>query len=134
MIMYADELSFTFATPQGHPEAGWVTFSSYREEDRTVVQIYGLTRSNDPVFELAFHLAGSRIQIGIWTHVLKSLAADLGVPPDIAVNSNCVDNKMQWSFTGNIWLNSQIRTLINEPRWLYGRARKRFGQKNANGD
>jgi hypothetical protein len=134
MIMYADELSFTFATPQGHPEAGWVTFSSYREEDRTVVQIYGLTRSNDPVFELAFHLVGSRIQIGIWTHVLKSLAADLGVPPEIAVNSNCVDNKMQWSFTSNIWLNSQIRTLINEPRWLYGRARKRFGQKSANGD
>jgi pyruvate/2-oxoglutarate dehydrogenase complex dihydrolipoamide dehydrogenase (E3) component/anti-anti-sigma regulatory factor len=134
MIMYADELSFTFATPQGHPEAGWVTFSSYREEDRTVVQIYGLTRSNDPFFELAFHIAGSRIQIGIWTHVLKSLAADLGVPPEIAVNSNCVDNNMQWSFTGNIWLNSQIRTLINEPRWLYGRARKRFGQKSANGD
>jgi len=28
MILYADDLSFTFCTPQGHPEAGWVTFSA----------------------------------------------------------------------------------------------------------
>ena len=119
MIMYADDLSFTFSTPQGHPEAGWVTFSAFKVDSATVVQIYGLTRSNDPIFEAAFHLVGSKIQIRIWTHVLRSLAAFLGVPPEIAIDSKCVDTGIQWSHIGNIWYNSQIRTLIKEPlRWL----------------
>ena len=119
MILYSDETSFTFCTPEGHPEAGWVSFSAYRDGGSTVVQIYGLTRSNDPLFEAAFHLVGTKIQIRIWKHVLASLAAHLGTPPEITIQSRCVDSKMQWSQIGNIWRNSQIRTLLMEPlRWL----------------
>ncbi|MGC8603655.1 MAG: hypothetical protein ACP5VS_08215, partial [Desulfomonilaceae bacterium] len=118
MILYADELSFTFCTPQGHPEAGWVTFSAFKSDGKTTVQIYGLTRSNDPIFETAFRLVGSKIQIKIWTHVLTSLAAYLGVPPEITTFSRCVDTGVQWSNIWNIWYNSQIRTIIKEPlRW-----------------
>ena len=29
MVLYADEESFTFMTPQGHVFAGWITFSAY---------------------------------------------------------------------------------------------------------
>ncbi|MGC8658066.1 MAG: FAD-dependent oxidoreductase [Desulfomonilaceae bacterium] len=119
MILYADRLSFTFCTPQGHPEAGWVSFSASLTDEGTIMQIYGLTRSNDPVFEAAFHLLGSKMQVQIWTHVLSSLAAYLGVPPEITMESKCVDTNMQWEHIGNIWYNSQIRTLIREPlRWV----------------
>lgn len=119
MILYADERSFTFCTPQGHPEAGWVSFSASKSDGETIVQIYGLTRSNDPIFEAAFHLVGSKIQIQIWMHVLKSLAAYLGVPPEITTESKCLDTRMQWARIGNIRHNSQIRTLIKEPlRWF----------------
>ncbi|MGO9736039.1 MAG: hypothetical protein ACLPVO_01230, partial [Desulfomonilaceae bacterium] len=105
--------------PQGHPEAGWVTFSAFKVDGATVVQVYGLTRSNDPIFEAAFHLVGSKIQIRIWTHVLKSLAAFLGVPPEITIDSKCVDKSVQWSHIGNVRHNSQIRTLLKEPlRWF----------------
>ena len=119
MILYSDERSFTFCTPQGHPEAGWVSFSSFRLGGKTVVQIYGLTRSSDPLFEAAFHLVGSRLQIKIWTHVLTALAAYLGVAPEITIDSRCVDNQIQWRYAGNIWYNAQIRTLVKEPlRWF----------------
>ncbi len=129
MVLYADEVSFTFITPQGHPESGWVTFSSYRSGDRTVVQILGLARANDPVYEAAFRAVGSKIQIKIWTHVLTSLANHLGVPPDISVEPTCVDRRMQWSEAKNVWYNAQIRTLLYIPMrglgWPQRRRRRR---------
>ena len=115
MILYADDLSFSFITPQGHPESGIVSFSAFRKDKTTVVQILGLARANDPMYEIAFRTIGSKIQSKIWTHVLTSLALDLGVPADITTNQTCVDSRMQWSQVGNIWHNAQIRTLLWEP-------------------
>ena len=37
-VLYADAESFTFATPQGHQFAGWITFSAERSGEATVVQ------------------------------------------------------------------------------------------------
>ncbi len=34
LVLYADEKSFTFMTPEGHMFAGWITFSAY-EDQRT---------------------------------------------------------------------------------------------------
>gem|GEM_PF-2430343 len=31
LVLYADDVSFTLMTPQGHPESGWVTFSASDE-------------------------------------------------------------------------------------------------------
>ncbi len=122
MILHADERSFTFITPEGHPEAGWITFSAYRDsEDRTVVQILGLTRSSDPVFEAAFHLVGSKMQVNIWTFLLKSLAAHLGVASHLTVDQRCVDPRTQWGKVWNIWYNAQIRTLLWEPFFRFHR-------------
>lgn len=119
MVMYADEGSFTFVTPQGHPEAGWVSFSAYSEHGRTVAQIYGLARSGDPLFEAAFRVAGSGMQVRIWTHVLASLAAYLGTPANITYDGRCTDRSMQWGRASNIWYNAQIITLFREPaRWF----------------
>lgn len=115
MVLYADERSFTFVTPQGHPESGWVSFSAFEMEGIIVAQILGLARANDPVFEAAFRTVGSKMQVKIWTHVLTSLATYLGIPADVAVEPRCVDPRMQWSQAGNVWYNAQIRTLLYIP-------------------
>ncbi len=93
MVLYSDDLSFMFNTPEGHPESGWINFCAFKGEGKTVVQILGLTRANDPIYEAAFHLAGSKIQVRIWTHVLKSLAAYFGIHPDITVEQTCEDGQ-----------------------------------------
>jgi pyruvate/2-oxoglutarate dehydrogenase complex dihydrolipoamide dehydrogenase (E3) component/anti-anti-sigma regulatory factor len=119
MILYADESSFTFNTPQGHPECGFVSFGGHEESAGTVVQIVGLARASDPVYEAAFQLVGSKIQTRIWTHVLTSLALYFGVPAEITFEQDCVDRSLRWSQIGNVYYNAQIRTLIQEPRrWL----------------
>ncbi|MFO8101875.1 MAG: STAS domain-containing protein [Dehalococcoidia bacterium] len=131
LVLYADDLSFTFITPQGHPESGWVTFSASRNGENTIVQILGLARANDPVYEAAFRAIGSKIQVKIWTHVLTSLAARLGVPAAITVEPTIVDRKVQWSEAKNTWYNAQIRTLLYAPFRLLGWPRRRRIQRGA---
>lgn len=119
MVVYADERSFTFITPQGHPESGLVSFAAHEMDGEIVVQVVGVARSNDPLYEGAYRLVGTKVQVRIWTHLLRSLAAHLGVPADITVEQTCVDTRMQWSQMRNVWHNAQIRTLMFEPvRWL----------------
>ncbi len=120
MILYADERSFTFNTPQGHPECGFVSFSAHEGDGGTVVQILGLARAGDPVYETAFRLIGSKIQTRIWTHVLTSLAVHLGVPTHITFHQECVDKSLRWSQMGNVYYNAQIRTVVNEPKRWFG--------------
>src|SRR5271157_2914608 len=117
MVVYADERSFTFITPQGHPECGMVSFSSYEAGGGTIAEILGLARASDPVYEGGLRIIGSKVQVRIWTHVLTSLAAYLGVPAHITAESTCVDSQTRWSQIGNIWRNAQIRTLLHEPIW-----------------
>jgi hypothetical protein len=119
MVLYADERSFTFNTPQGHPECGFVSFSGHDDSAGPIVQILGLARAGDPIYEAAFRLVGSKIQTRIWTHVLTSLAVHLGVPADITFDQECLDSRLRWSHIGNLYYNAQIRTLIHEPkRWF----------------
>jgi pyruvate/2-oxoglutarate dehydrogenase complex dihydrolipoamide dehydrogenase (E3) component/anti-anti-sigma regulatory factor len=117
MILYADERSFTFIAPQGHPECGTVSFSAYEADGQTVAQILGLARAGDPFYEGGFRAIGSRLQSRVWTHVLASLAAYLGVPTIIRTEATCIDPHTQWSQIGNVWYNAQIRTLMREPFW-----------------
>src|SRR6266849_5930225 len=52
-VLYADEESFTFMTPQGHMFAGWITFSAEPDGDATAVQAHVLMRASDPLYEVA---------------------------------------------------------------------------------
>ena len=99
-------------TPQGHPESGWVNFSSFIENGNTICQIRGLARANDPIYEIAFRLAGSKAQEKIWRFVLTALAIRLGVEPYVSVEKKCIDTKVQWSQCWNIWYNAQMRTSL----------------------
>jgi anti-anti-sigma factor len=112
MVLYADDESFTFATPQGHPESGWVSFSAFEDDGATVVQILGLARASDPVYEIAFRLVGSKVQERTWRHVLSKMADHLGVPPEVDVEKVRADARLLWSGVGNVWYNAQIRSLI----------------------
>ena len=125
MVLYAGAESFTLMTPAGHPEAGWVTFSSYVEEGCTFAQVQVMARAGDPLYELAFVFFGSKLQDEIWTHVLKELAAQLGTSGDVQMEKTLLDRKHQWGRVWNIWYNAQLRTLLYSPikllRWMGAR-------------
>jgi anti-anti-sigma factor len=127
MVLYAGAESFTLMTPAGHPEAGWVTFSSYVEEGCTFAQVQVMARAGDPLYELAFVLVGSKLQDEIWTHVLKELAGHLGTSGDVQMEKALLDRKHQWRRVWNIWYNAQLRTLLYSPitllRWIGARFR-----------
>jgi anti-anti-sigma factor len=122
MVLYAGSESFSLMTPAGHPEAGWVTFSSYIEDGCTFAQVQVLARASDPFYELAFRLAGSKLQDQIWKHVLTELAALLSTSGEVQMHKTLLDPKLQWQRAGNIWYNAQLRTLLYAPialiRWM----------------
>ena len=123
MVLYSDDTTFTVMTPQGFPESGWNTFSTYEEDGVTVAQIQSLARASDPVYELGFRLmGGSGMQEKTWRQVLTSLAQQYGVSGSFEMYKTCVDPKMQWNQAKNIWHNAAFRTLgylITAPfRWI----------------
>jgi anti-anti-sigma factor len=81
MVLYAGAESFTLMTPAGHPEAGWVTFSSYIEDGCTFAQVQVLARASDPLYELAFRMLATNFRIRYgrmcsrrWQHRLAQAA------------------------------------------------------------
>jgi len=119
MVLYAGPESFTFITPQGHPEAGWVTFSAFKDNGFTTVQIEGLARAGDPVYELAFRIAGSRLQQSIWMNVLQSMLKHLNVDGQVQVTPVRLDTRLQWNRLFNLFLNAQILTMLYTPALIY---------------
>ena len=111
LVSYADDVSFTFMTPQGHPESGWVTFRVFTEANITVCQIQGLARANDPLYEIAFRLHGSKFQEHTWMHVLESLARHLDVKGSVTMKKRLIAPNLQWSQVGNIRYNAELWTL-----------------------
>jgi anti-anti-sigma factor len=124
LVLYADELSFSLITPQGHPASGWVTFLARKYPGGVEMQIQGLERASDPFFELAYRVAGSKLQETIWKHVLSSLASHLGIRADVTVVKNCLASDFQWARIKNLWFNSQIRSLPYNIQ-LIGKPRKK---------
>lgn len=123
LILYADEFMFSVMTPEGHPEAGFNTFSAYEEGGVTTCQIQSLARANDPIYELGFRLmGGSKQQEKIWRHVLAQLSSHFGVSdPQITLDKVCVDTRLQWREAKNIWHNAVIRTTLSLPGRLLRR-------------
>ena len=74
MVIYADDESFTFMTPEGHTLSAWITFSAYRDGEATVVQAQALERTSDPFDELAYMLGGNRMNDRFWRETLSNVA------------------------------------------------------------
>jgi hypothetical protein len=113
LVLYADEECFTLMTPQGHPVAAWITFSSVEEDGCTVAQVQMLLRANDPVYEVGFRLLGAKGEDGFWQDTLTSLAAHFGVVGEpVRMDKICIDPNVRWSESRNIWQNAVIRTVM----------------------
>jgi hypothetical protein len=115
LVLYADEESFTFMTPQGHMFAGWITFSAAQGDDGgAAAQIQVLLRANDPLYELAMPLAIHRAENLFWQQTLTNLARHLGVAaPVVTTTTVCVDRRRQWRNAGNVWHNAAIRSALH---------------------
>lgn len=112
MILYSDDESFTFMTPEGCPEAGWIMCSVFEEDGSTVAQVRTQGRANDPIFEVGFRMFGARQQEAIWTYVLNSLAERFDAPATATIERVCLDPRMQWSRASNVRHNATIRSFI----------------------
>ncbi|MEA1902506.1 MAG: hypothetical protein U9N56_03160 [Actinomycetota bacterium] len=116
-VIYADDRSWSYMTPEGHPWAAIITFSAYDGEDGvTTARIHLLVRANDPLYEASFKLYTSRLEDKIWKHTLGSVATHFGAEPDVRMDAALIDKRRQWSQMGNIWKNSAIRTLLRRDR------------------
>ena len=74
MVLYADDESFTFMTPEGHALSAWITFSAYRDGDVTVAQAQALERTSDPLDELTYML-GAQSMDRFWRETLTNWPA-----------------------------------------------------------
>jgi hypothetical protein len=126
MVLYADDISFTVMTPQGFPEAGWNTFSTYQENGVTVAQVQSMARATDPVYEFGFRfMGGSLKQEKTWEYVLTSVAAHFGVTdPAVELNKTCIDRRIQWKQARNVWHNAGLRSTLMA---ITGRFRRQKG-------
>lgn len=123
MILYADDTSFTVMTPEGFPEAGWNTFSTFEEDGVVFAQVQPMVRASDPLYELFYRFFGSsQQQDKTWMHVLTSLAKHLGVEAKVESKKEVIDPKIQWSKWTNIFKNAGFWTvvylLLTPLRWI----------------
>jgi hypothetical protein len=114
MVLYSDEESFTYMTPEGHPFSGWITFSAYEEEDgTTVAQAHLLIRANDPIYELMMPLGLHKAEDRTWQRTLRNLAAYFGANSEIETCVVCVDPRRQWRRYGNIRHNALVLSALH---------------------
>ncbi len=125
-VLYADDESFTFMTPQGHLFASWITFSAYEEDGDTVIQIHMLLRPNDPLYELGMRLCIIPFfEDRFWRQTLINLMAHFNMAAPVRITATCIDQRLQWSQAGNIRQNAAIRTtlytMLSPLRWIASR-------------
>lgn len=117
MVIYADEESFSFMTPEGQMFAGMITFSAYEEDQGTFARVQALVRANDPLYEMSFRMGfGHKSEDQFWLATLRNLAGYLGVGnPQPTQSNSLVDPRLQWKEWRNIWKNAGIRSGLYMP-------------------
>ncbi len=79
-VLHEDAQSVTFGTLEGHPEAGRITFGSYRNAAGDVIfHIRSRARSSSASSRLGFLAIGDAMQTNTWTDFINNTAAALGV-------------------------------------------------------
>jgi hypothetical protein len=110
LVLYADDESFSFITPEGHMFNSMITFSAHTEGDATVAQVQALLRASDPLYEVAMSAGGHRKEDKHWKHTLEALAKHFGVDHRAEMSRVLVDRKRQWKHFGNIRRSAAIRS------------------------
>jgi hypothetical protein len=130
LVIYADDVSFSFMTPEGHIFAGMITFSAHEDEGGApVAQIQVLIRASDPIYELGCRVGVvHKTEDAHWRTTLTNLAAHLGAQnAKVEQKDSLVDPRVQWGEAKNIWHNAAIRTGLYLPVALAKRVFKRGG-------
>jgi hypothetical protein len=127
LVLYADDESFTFMTPEGHTLSAWITFSARRDGDVVIAQAEALERPADPFDELAYKLGGNRQNNTFWEATLLNLATMVGVrAPVVTIQATCIDGNRQWRYWRNVrnsaTIRSARRTVTAPIRWITRRA------------
>jgi hypothetical protein len=117
-VIYADDDSFCFSTVQGHILCGWISFSSFRQDHKTIIQVHPLFRAADPVMELGFRLGAAQQEDQFWHQTLNNLASRLGVEGRIEQQNVLIDSRLQWGEMGNVWYCGAIRSSFYMPLYL----------------
>lgn len=123
MVLYADDESFTFMTPEGHALSAWITFSAYRDGEVTVAQAQALERTSDPFDELAYVMGANKLNDRFWRQTLENLARHVGVAePAVDTQIVCIDKHRQWRRARNVRNSATLRTarhtLTAPVRWI----------------
>ncbi len=127
MVIYADNESFAFMTPEGHALSAWITFSGYRDGETTVAQVQALERTSDPFIELSYIFGANRMNDRFWEQTLENLARSMGVAtPTVQAQKVCVDKRRQWRYVRNLRhsaaVNMAMATVTAPARWLRRRS------------
>ncbi|MFY2558887.1 DUF1990 family protein [Corallococcus terminator] len=78
-VIHKDRQSLTLATLPGHPEAGRITFGSYRNEYGDVLfHIRSRARSGSHMHHWGFVTAGEAMQTNTWTEFVLRVALSAG--------------------------------------------------------
>ncbi len=123
MVIYADDESFTFMTPEGHALSAWITFSAFRDGETTVAQAQALERTSDPFIELSYMFGANRSNDRFWEQTLENLARSVGVAsPEVTARKVCVDRRRQWKYVRNLRhsaaVNMAVGTVTAPARWV----------------
>jgi hypothetical protein len=130
VILYADDESFTFMTPEGHMFSAFITFSAYEEEGSAVAQVQPLLRSSDPLWEVVMRVYGFRVEDRFWLATLENLARHFGVQAAATMEATKLDPRLHWEHAGNIRHNAAIHSTLHTmttPVRLLRKAFKRQG-------
>lgn len=117
-VIYADEISFSFITLQGHILSAWITFSAYDDRGTTVVNVRAFLRASDPIMEMALRYGGAAQEDAFWHYTLKAIAARFGAEGYVEQEDRCLDKHFQWPEVKNIRYNGLIRSHLQMPGYL----------------
>lgn len=110
LVIYADDVSFSFMTPEGHMFNGMITFSAQEQDGTTVAQISAIIRAQDPLYELGMLFGGHRKEDRFWLDTLRNLAARFEVEAEPTAERLCVDRKRQWRNFSAVRHNAALRS------------------------
>ena len=69
LVIYADDNSFSFMTPQGHMFAGMITFRAYEEDGTTEAEVRALIRAIETTLQAGIHACGEAKQPPQTVHI-----------------------------------------------------------------
>ncbi|MFA5182299.1 MAG: STAS domain-containing protein [Syntrophales bacterium] len=121
MVIYADDTSFSFMTAEGHILSGWITFSCFREDASTFIQVHPLFRSSDPLMEMSLRLGAAVQEDRFWHETLGNIARRLGTYGEVVQQDMLVDPHIQWKRFTNIRYSAAIRSSLYMPVYMLKR-------------